>query len=42
MPVLMYGSETMLGREKERSRIWAVQIHNLKSLLEENLKIEKD
>ena len=25
MPVLMYGSETMLWREKEKSRIRAVQ-----------------
>ena len=26
MPVLMYGSETMIWREKERSRIRAVQM----------------
>ena len=31
--VLTYGSETMIGREKERSRIWAVQMDNLRGLL---------
>ena len=29
----MYGSKTMLGREKERSRIKAVQMNNLRGLL---------
>ena len=33
MPVLTYGSETMLWREKERYRIRAVQMDNLRSLL---------
>ena len=32
-PVLMHGSETMLRKEKERSRIRAVQVDNLKGLL---------
>ena len=32
MPVLWYGSETMIWREKERSRIRAVQMDNLRSL----------
>ena len=32
VPVLMYGNETMLWK-KERSRIRAVQMHNLRSLL---------
>ena len=31
--VLIYGSETMLWKEKERSRIRAVQMDNLKGLL---------
>ena len=31
--LLMYGSETMLWKEKERSRIRAVQMDNLKGLL---------
>ena len=30
MPVLLYGSETMIWREKKRSRIRAVQMDNLK------------
>ena len=30
VPVLMYGSETMLWREKERSRVRAVQMDNLR------------
>ena len=30
---LTYGSETMLWREKERSRIRAVQMYNLRGLL---------
>ena len=30
---LTYGSETMIGRETERSRIWAVQVNNLRCLL---------
>ena len=33
MPVLTYGSETMIWREKERSRIKAVQMDNLRGLL---------
>ena len=33
MPVLTYGSETMIWREKERSRIRAVQMDNLRGLL---------
>ena len=33
VPLLMYGSETMLWKEKERSRIRGVQIDNLRSLL---------
>ena len=33
VPVLTYGSETMTRRKKERSRIWAAQIDNLRSLL---------
>ena len=32
-PVLTYGSETMIWREMERSRIWAVQINNLRGLM---------
>ena len=33
MPVLMYGSETMICREKKRSRIRDVQMDNLRGLL---------
>ena len=33
VPILKYGSETMIWREKERSRIRAVQMDNLRSLL---------
>ena len=33
MPVLTYGSETMIWGEKERSRIRAVQVDNLRGLL---------
>ena len=33
VPVLTYGSETMLWVEKERSRIRAVQMSNLSGLL---------
>ena len=33
VPVLKYGSETMIWREKERSRIKAVQMDNLRGLL---------
>ena len=33
MPVLTYGSETMIWREKERSRIKAVQMDNLRGLM---------
>ena len=31
-PILMYGCETMIWREKERSRVMAVHIDNLRSL----------
>ena len=33
IPVQMYGSETMIWKEKERSRIKAVQMDNLRGLL---------
>ena len=33
VPILTYGSETMIWREKERSRIWDVQMDNLRCLL---------
>ena len=33
VPVLMYGSETVIWREKERSRISAIQMDNLRGLL---------
>ena len=33
VPILMYGSETMLWKEKERSRIRAEQMDNLRGLL---------
>ena len=33
VPALMYGSETMLWEEKERSRVRAVQMNNLRGLL---------
>ena len=33
MPVLLYGSETMIWKKKKRSRIRAVQMDNLKGLL---------
>ena len=33
VPVLMYGSETELWKEKENSRVRAVQMDNLKSLI---------
>ena len=33
VPILMYGSETMLYKEKERSKIRAVQMDNLRGLL---------
>ena len=33
VPFLMYGSETMLWKEKERSRARAVQMDNLRGLL---------
>ena len=32
-PVLLYGSETMVWKQKERSQIGAVQMDNLRSLL---------
>ena len=34
LPVLMYCSETMLWKEKERSRIRAVQTNNLRGSLD--------
>ena len=33
VPVLIYSSETMLWKEKERSRVRIVQMDNLKGLL---------
>ena len=30
MPVLMYGNETMLWKEKERSRVRAIQMDKLR------------
>ena len=33
VPVLMYGSDSMIWREKERSRAKAVQMDNLRGLL---------
>ena len=33
MAVLTYGRETVIWREKERSRIWPVQMGNLRGLL---------
>ena len=33
VPVLMYGSETMIWKEKERSRIRTVQMDNFRGLL---------
>ena len=33
VPVLIYGSETMIWKEKARSRIRAVQMDNLRGLL---------
>ena len=33
VPVLMYGSESMLWKKKKRSRIIAVQIYNFRGLL---------
>ena len=33
VPVLTYGTETMICREKERSRIRAVQMDNLRALV---------
>ena len=33
MPVFMYGSETMIWKEEERSRIRAVQTNNLSGVL---------
>ena len=31
--VLLYGSETLILREKERYRTWAVQMENLRGML---------
>ena len=33
VPVLMYGGDTMLWKEKDRSRILAVQMDNIRGLL---------
>ena len=33
MPILIYGSEAMIWKEKERARISAVQMDNLRGLL---------
>ena len=33
IPIIMYGSEKLLWKEKERSRIRAVQMYNLRGLL---------
>ena len=33
VPVLTDGCETMIWREKERARIWAIQMNNLRGLL---------
>ena len=33
VPVLMYGSETILWKAKERSRVWAIQMDNLRRWL---------
>ena len=33
VPILMYGSETMIWKEEERSRIRAVQMDKIRSLL---------
>ena len=33
MSVLMYGSETMIWKEEERSRIRAVQMEKIRSLI---------
>ena len=33
VPVLMYGSKTILWKEKERSRVRTVQMYNLRGLL---------
>ena len=33
VPVFTYGSETMIWRENERSRIWTIQMDNLRGLL---------
>ena len=33
LPVLKYGTKTMIWREKERSKIWSVQMDNLRGLL---------
>ena len=35
VPVLVYGSETMLWKEKERSRIMAVQMENHRGYIED-------
>ena len=34
VPIFMYGNETILWKEKERSRVRAVQMDNLRVLLE--------
>ena len=34
VPVLMYGSETVIWRDKEKSRVRAVQMENFRGLLD--------
>ena len=34
VPILMYGNKTMLWEEKERSRIWAIQMDILRDFLD--------
>ena len=41
VPVLMYGSETVLWKEKERSRIRVVQIDNLRGWIVLNARIRE-
>ena len=37
VPVFMYGSSTMLWKEKERSRMKAVQMDNLRGWIESQM-----
>ena len=39
VPVLIYGNETMLGKEKERSRIRALQMENLREIFARYLEV---